>query len=298
MSNATSVSIDQGIGNVAAPGTRVVTPTSTTTYKLTATGCGGTATFQLTVVVNPNAAPVAQYVSSDTIPIPAHTTQAVQTKCPSGTQMTGGGFLTGFQGMVVSYNGGFTKDTWEAIVTNNNSTETPGFSAFAVCVANLPGTISPVGALKNKIGTNAVGIATSPCPSDSILLSGGFESQNKNPVYSSAFTLGSPGWSSESKNYTNSEETLHAFAFCYKGEGASSTQQTKWVSIANGSGGHGLVNTDVCPAGTLLTGGGFLGSAGMVPVASRPLNNTWTAYATNNSGATSNLEAIAICTKF
>ena len=51
VANATSISIDHGVGAVA--GTSVaVTPTDTTTYTLTATGAGGTATRSTTVTVH------------------------------------------------------------------------------------------------------------------------------------------------------------------------------------------------------------------------------------------------------
>jgi len=51
--NATTVSIDQGIGIVSPSGTTVVSPTNTTQYILTATGTGGTATASTTVTVQP-----------------------------------------------------------------------------------------------------------------------------------------------------------------------------------------------------------------------------------------------------
>ena len=51
VTNATSAVIDQGIGGVAAPGSQVVNLDKTTTFALTATGCGGTTTKQVTVVV-------------------------------------------------------------------------------------------------------------------------------------------------------------------------------------------------------------------------------------------------------
>ena len=50
-SNATNVSIDQGVGSVDASGSRQVCPSSTTTYMLTATGAGGTRTSSATVSV-------------------------------------------------------------------------------------------------------------------------------------------------------------------------------------------------------------------------------------------------------
>jgi hypothetical protein len=46
-----SVSINQGIGSVTASGTRSVSPTSTTTYTITATGLGGTVTRIVTLTV-------------------------------------------------------------------------------------------------------------------------------------------------------------------------------------------------------------------------------------------------------
>jgi|GEM_PF-940662 len=51
--NATSVSIDNGIGTVAASGTQTVSPMATTTYTLTATGGGQPATSTATVTVTP-----------------------------------------------------------------------------------------------------------------------------------------------------------------------------------------------------------------------------------------------------
>ncbi|HKR65875.1 MAG TPA: hypothetical protein VJZ00_19245 [Thermoanaerobaculia bacterium] len=49
--DATTVTIDQGIGAVPANGSRLVTPSVTTTYVLTATGPGGTTTSRVTVFV-------------------------------------------------------------------------------------------------------------------------------------------------------------------------------------------------------------------------------------------------------
>lgn len=53
VTNATSVSIDHGIGTVAAPsGSTTVTPASTTTYTLTATNSAGSSTAVVTVTVS------------------------------------------------------------------------------------------------------------------------------------------------------------------------------------------------------------------------------------------------------
>lgn len=70
--NAATVSIDQGIGTVAASGSRTVTPTATTTYVLTATNSAGqTTTASATVTVAAAAPPpttsaAASFVGTDT----------------------------------------------------------------------------------------------------------------------------------------------------------------------------------------------------------------------------------------
>ncbi len=51
VSNANSATIDQGVGNIATPGHKTVSPTKTTTYTLTATGAGGTTQKSVTVTV-------------------------------------------------------------------------------------------------------------------------------------------------------------------------------------------------------------------------------------------------------
>src|SRR5882724_3101214 len=50
--NATSVSIDQGVGAVQNTGNRRVTPSDSTTYTLTATGAGGSVTASATITVS------------------------------------------------------------------------------------------------------------------------------------------------------------------------------------------------------------------------------------------------------
>lgn len=58
VTGATSLTLDQGIGSVAAPeGTRVVTPGALTTYKLTATNSTGTSTAVVTVAVDASQLP-------------------------------------------------------------------------------------------------------------------------------------------------------------------------------------------------------------------------------------------------
>ncbi len=67
--NATTVSIDQGIGTVASSGTLSVSPTATTTYTLTATNAEGPATATATLTVTPpdTTPPVISSVASSSL---------------------------------------------------------------------------------------------------------------------------------------------------------------------------------------------------------------------------------------
>jgi hypothetical protein len=62
VSNANSVSIDQGIGNVSLTGNKLVSPTDTTTYTITASGPAGTLSKSVVLTVN---APIVAVFNAD-----------------------------------------------------------------------------------------------------------------------------------------------------------------------------------------------------------------------------------------
>lgn len=53
VTGANSVTIDQGIGNAGASGNKLISPTTTTTYTVTANGAAGTASKSVVLTVNP-----------------------------------------------------------------------------------------------------------------------------------------------------------------------------------------------------------------------------------------------------
>jgi len=60
VTDATSVTIDNGIGSVALTGTTAVNPITTTTYTLTATNTAGSVTAATTITVNPATLEITQ----------------------------------------------------------------------------------------------------------------------------------------------------------------------------------------------------------------------------------------------
>lgn len=63
VTNATTVTIDHGIGAVSATGTKNVSPTSPTTYKLSAANSSGSAIKTVSINVTQAAAPAAKPAS-------------------------------------------------------------------------------------------------------------------------------------------------------------------------------------------------------------------------------------------
>jgi hypothetical protein len=117
--NATSVSIDNGVGSKPASGTANVSPTTTTTYTLTATGAGGTITRSATVTVSappPSAPTITSITPSHGSAAGGNTVTIIGTNLASATSVTFGGTA--------------------AQVSNNTST-----TITAVAPAHVPGTV-------------------------------------------------------------------------------------------------------------------------------------------------------------
>ena len=103
VTNATSAAIDPDIGGVPTPGSSTVSPGTTRTYTLTATGCGGTARKQVTIVVNP-APPPPPPPPPDTTPpsisnVSANPTNISQSGCGQTTRTTVGATVTDASGV-------------------------------------------------------------------------------------------------------------------------------------------------------------------------------------------------------
>lgn len=60
VTNATSVTIDHGIGNVPMTGTHTVSPTAPTTYKITASNASGGSAIKTVSLIVTSSAPAAQ----------------------------------------------------------------------------------------------------------------------------------------------------------------------------------------------------------------------------------------------
>jgi hypothetical protein len=98
--------------------------------------------------------------------------------------------------------------------------------------------------------------ARSGCPSGSVVVGGGYDSDaNGARVYSSG--IDGNGWSISAMNLSNSTNaTFRVFAECLSGTNATTGTTSPATVVIEKGGGFGCAHAD-CPSGKLITGGGF-----------------------------------------
>lgn len=174
-SNATDVTIS-GIGSVAAIGNRVVSPTETTTYTLTANSAGGPATCQVTVQVaarieQPRVVSFAANPSTITAGQASTLTWSVENA--TGVEITGLGTVatSGSSDVRPAQTTTYTltarnaagQTTATATVTVNPVVTPPGNVTLAACTATPATSAQPGNPVTiSYTATNAVAIAFSP----------------------------------------------------------------------------------------------------------------------------------------
>ncbi|MBN1264091.1 MAG: hypothetical protein JXA25_01265 [Anaerolineales bacterium] len=134
--------------------------------------------------------------------------------------------------------------------------------------------------------------STAQCPSGSIVTGGGYAAQDGLFIYNSSKS--GNGWRVYAQNNTGSNKPLNAYAVCMHNTSGSSSQILNQVSVSGGAIGHAVA---ACPAGSVLTSGGFAGrhDGGLFIYNSSRSGNGWQIYAENTTGSSIPLNAYAIC---
>jgi hypothetical protein len=144
-----------------------------------------------------------------------------------------------------------------------------------------------------NIPANATQDRTVTCPSGSIVTSGGFSHQSGIRVWHS--TKEGNGWRIFATNTQGSARTLTVTATCLFNTGGSSTMNTGQQNIAANDFTRLTVT---CPAGSLVTGGGW--NIGTTTTAlnvyqSNRLDNGWQIYVNNPTSDTPQVSVHVIC---
>jgi len=140
------------------------------------------------------------------------------------------------------------------------------------------------------VPAGGIGHAVVACPSGSIVTGGGYASNQYQIVYTQSATGNS--WEAYSKNTSGSSQLLNAYAICLSYSSGSTQQVYASATAPAGGIGHAVV---ACPAGTIVTGGGYASNQYQVVYTQSESGNGWEAYTYNPSGSDQLVNAYAIC---
>jgi hypothetical protein len=142
-----------------------------------------------------------------------------------------------------------------------------------------------------SIASGDAGFATVNCPSGSVAVSGGYAVHPDVYIYAH-FQQGN-GWRAYGRNDAGVEKKLTVYAVCLFNSGGATTQVHKEETVSSGGFGDPIAS---CPAGSIVTGGGWSApDGGMHFYNSRKSGNGWQVRAKNTAGATRPVRAYAVC---
>ncbi len=240
------------------------------------------------VLPPPAIAPTTTQVFAQ-VSIPAGSVGHATVACPAGSVVVGGGFAAG-NNMVV-YTQSMEGNGWGAYAKNNYSSAQL-LNSYAICLSGTSGTTQQI--LKQiTVAAGGVGYDTAACPGGSVVTGGGFASSADSLwVYNTS--MNGNGWSAYARNTSGSSQLFNIYGICLSSAGGSTSAILKQVTISGGGVGNGEA---LCPAGTLVTGGGYaLGNGLVIYNSTMSLDRTkWDAYATNTSGTSQLMNIYAIC---
>ena len=161
-------------------------------------------------------------------------------------------------------------------------------------------TIGPILLLKTtqqvykqeNIPAGGSGSATIACPGSSIVTGGGFGLGSSTNMFAKTTSMDGNGWQTYAVNNTGSSQVLIDYAICLSNSGGTISQVVSQVTAPANSNGHAAVT---CPAGTVVTGGGYASNANFTVYNSSMNGNGWEVWARNNSGSDQLLNAYAMC---
>ncbi|MFN2297329.1 MAG: NBR1-Ig-like domain-containing protein [Anaerolineales bacterium] len=211
--------------------------------------------------------------------------------CPSGTVVTGGGYNVSSTGMWV-YIQRKNSNGW-VVYVQNNSTVDKTLTVYAVCLT-YPSV--SVGDLSNNTPVTAGHSEDliTYCPTGTVVVGGGYTGLKEGTLITTYSGLSGNGWRVSETNTGSGIANFNTYALCLSGVSASTAPATAGhVDISPSSTGYAEA---VCPAGGVMTSGGFSFSGEELTVYYTSwYNGKWRVYARNTSTHTQALTVRGTC---
>ncbi|MGB7538962.1 MAG: NBR1-Ig-like domain-containing protein [Anaerolineales bacterium] len=240
------------------------------------------------ILAPPVAAPVTQQ-KSQTVSAPAGGTMSTTAVCDDGTVVTGGGFQVNI-GMHV-YTQAKNGNGWAVVVKNNTGTA-QNLKVYAICLTLPSISSTQVSATATASGAGGIGTAAANCPAGSTVTGGGFTGKADGSLWTFFSSQEGNGWKVSALNSAAGNQTFDVYAVCLSGAPVTVTMQTGDKDLAPGA--TALVETS-CPAGQVITGGGWVVSNDLTVFAALMSGSYWRVYVKNNGTHTRAFQARAMC---
>jgi hypothetical protein len=200
-----------------------------------------------------------------------HTTAA----CPSGTLVTGGGYSVSNNG-VWAYIQRKNGNGWVVYAQNNNATAQT-LIAYAICLTYPPANTIGLNTSINVAGGNTADL-TAACPAGSVAVGGGYTGLKEGTLHTYYSALSGNGWRVSERNTGSSTASFSAYVVCLDGASGSTSSATGLIDISPGSNGYAEA---VCPAGRVMTSGGWSIDEDLVVYYTSLYSGKWRVYARN-----------------
>jgi len=132
--------------------------------------------------------------------------------CPSGSVVTGGGWVIGTSDSVRLYNSSQYGNAWQ-IWVENSASNSPLINVYAICLSGVSGSTSQTSASSVTIPGSNTGYAIASCPSGALVTGGGFALQDDLEVYNT--TMYQDDWINYARNTSGDNRTMFTYATCY-----------------------------------------------------------------------------------
>jgi hypothetical protein len=241
-------------------------------------GASADGAFWVKIVVAsppPAVAPTTQSVYSQTS-VAAGAVGHTTAVCPSGTVVTGGGYSVSSTGMW-AYIQRKNANGWVAYVQNNNATAKT-LTVFAVCLTYPSAATNDTYNNVNVAAGHSADLITN-CPAGTVAVGGGYTGLKEGTLIPYYSALNGNGWRVSEKNVGAGSANFSTYAVCLSGVAASTAAAaTGHVDISPSSTGYAEA---ACPAGSVMTSGGFSIHTDLLVYYTTLLNGKWRVYARN-----------------